>query len=88
MSKPSTLMHPSNTALNSACLSPHHSMILPERQPEEDEKLIMQAIEEVSRGNSKTFNEWKGAQISDMFPSLRCIHPRAHHSHHKFSLLK
>lgn len=48
MSKPSTLMHPSNTALNTACLTPHHSMTLPERLPEDDEKLVMQVIEEVS----------------------------------------
>jgi hypothetical protein len=48
MSKPATLMHPSNTKLNAAGLTPDQSLMLPERMPEQDEKPVMQAVHEVS----------------------------------------
>jgi len=48
MSKPSALMHSSNTKLNAAGMTPDNSMNLPERQAELDEVVIMQAVKEVN----------------------------------------
>lgn len=44
------MFHLANKKLNAAGLAPEHSKALPERQPEEDEKAIMQALVEVSYG--------------------------------------
>ncbi|UZJ56040.1 hypothetical protein CBS101457_005360 [Exobasidium rhododendri] len=41
------MMHPSNVKLNAAGLTPEDSMNLPERKPELDEMIIMQAVQEM-----------------------------------------